>query len=90
MLLTQCLATSLHAQCNFPAGTITIVFPTEAGDTSDSVARMLAKSMQDGLKQPVIVSNRPCATGLVGFEGYSEIQTQQSGGDRTTRAESTT
>ena len=37
-----------------------------AGGTSDIIARVLARSMQDSLKQPVIISNRPGATGLVG------------------------
>lgn len=37
-----------------------------AGGTSDGVVRLLAKSMQDSLKQPVIISNRPGASGQLG------------------------
>lgn len=66
VVLAQALTTSLYAQPAYPAGPITIVVPMAAGGTSDIIARVLARSMQDGLKQPVIISNRPGATGLVG------------------------
>jgi tripartite-type tricarboxylate transporter receptor subunit TctC len=71
-VLAQALVTSLHAQSAFPAGPITIVVPMAAGGTSDIIARVLARSMQESLKQPVIISNKPGATGLIGSKAVQK------------------
>lgn len=51
---------------NFPDRTITMVVPFTAGGPTDSLARMVAKSMQTTLGQPVVVENKPGAGGNIG------------------------
>ena len=47
-------------------GVIRIVVPYAAGGTTDTIARLLAASMQQTLNRNVIVENKPGATGLIG------------------------
>jgi len=47
-------------------GVIRIVVPYVAGGTTDTIARLLAASMQQTLNRNVIVENKPGATGLIG------------------------
>jgi tripartite-type tricarboxylate transporter receptor subunit TctC len=54
------------AQDNFPSKPITIVVPYPPGGSNDVFARTIAKEMGDHLKQPVIVDNRPGASGTTG------------------------
>jgi tripartite-type tricarboxylate transporter receptor subunit TctC len=50
----------------FPERAITIVAPMAAGGSTDVVARLLAKSLTDALRQPALVENKPGATGAIG------------------------
>lgn len=52
----------------YPEKTVTLVAPFSAGGSVDLVARALAQQMSDLWKQPVIVSNRPGASGQIGVE----------------------
>ena len=61
------LATGAAAQ-NFPEKPVTMVAPFPAGGSVDLVARAVAREMSDIWKQPVIVSNRPGASGTIGVE----------------------
>ena len=61
------LATSAPAQ-GYPEKTVTMVAPFPAGGSVDLVARAVAREMSDAWKQPVIVSNRPGASGNIGAE----------------------
>jgi len=47
-------------------GVIRIIVPYVAGGTTDTIARLLAASMQQTLNRNVIVENKPGATGLIG------------------------
>lgn len=53
---------------NFPDKTVTLIAPFTAGGSVDLVARALAQQMSEQWKQPVIVSNRPGASGNIGVE----------------------
>ena len=53
-------------QAVYPHKPITIVVPHAAGGAVDGVARTLADRLSEGLKQPVVVDNRPGASGLIG------------------------
>ena len=53
---------------NFPEKPVTMVAPFPAGGSVDLVARAVAQQMSDIWKQPVIVSNRPGASGTIGVE----------------------
>ena len=61
------LSGPLHAQ-NYPEKTVVIVAPFPAGGSVDLVARAVAQQMSESWKQPVIVSNRPGASGNIGAE----------------------
>lgn len=52
----------------FPDRPITIVVPYDAGGSTDLVARLVGQEMSKELGQPVIVENKPGATGRIGAE----------------------
>ena len=52
----------------YPEKTVVIVAPFPAGGSVDLVARAVAQQMSDLWKQPVVVSNRPGASGNIGAE----------------------
>ncbi len=54
------------AQDAYPSKSITIVVPYPPGGSNDVFARTIAKEMADVLKQPVVVDNRPGASGTTG------------------------
>lgn len=55
-----------HAQAWSPTKPITFVVPVAPGSSNDLIARMLSEKLPARLGQPVIVDNRPGASGLVG------------------------
>jgi tripartite-type tricarboxylate transporter receptor subunit TctC len=52
----------------FPEKPVTMIAPFSAGGSVDLVARAVAQQMAELWKQPVIVSNRPGASGNIGVE----------------------
>ena len=61
------LASAAAAQA-FPEKTVTMIAPFSAGGSVDLVARAVAQQMGELWKQPVIVVNRPGASGNIGVE----------------------
>lgn len=62
-----CLSSgSAFVQAAYPTKPITIVVPYPAGGSNDTFARQVAKELGDELKQPVIIDNRPGASGNTG------------------------
>jgi tripartite-type tricarboxylate transporter receptor subunit TctC len=59
------LAPGAHA---YPDKAVVMVAPFPAGGSVDLVARAVAQQMSDIWKQPVVVSNRPGASGNIGAE----------------------
>jgi tripartite-type tricarboxylate transporter receptor subunit TctC len=55
-----------HAQDKYPSKPITIVVPYPPGGSNDVFARQVAKGMSETLKTPVIVDNKPGASGNIG------------------------
>jgi tripartite-type tricarboxylate transporter receptor subunit TctC len=51
---------------SYPTHVIKMVVPYPPGGGSDITARVIAKSMADFLGQPVIIENKPGATGMIG------------------------
>jgi tripartite-type tricarboxylate transporter receptor subunit TctC len=55
-----------HAQSAYPTKTITMIVPFAAGGPTDTVARLVAQSMGNTLKQTVLVENVAGAGGTIG------------------------
>jgi tripartite-type tricarboxylate transporter receptor subunit TctC len=62
---TFAVAPSLRAQ-DYPNKAIKIVVPFAAGSATDLVARGLGAKLQDILKQPIVIDNKPGASGQLG------------------------
>jgi tripartite-type tricarboxylate transporter receptor subunit TctC len=60
-----------HAQDPFPSKPISIVVPFPPGGQADLSARPLAAAMSQILKQPVVVINRPGASGAIGHRAVA-------------------
>jgi len=60
------LHSPVHAQANYPDKPIRLVVPYTPGGGADTNSRMLAQPMSAILGQPIIIENRPGASGVVG------------------------
>lgn len=78
MALAAC-ATSVYAQLepNYPSRPIKIIVPWSPGLPADVAARAVAERMTVSMKQPVMVENRPGASGTL---GYAEVLKQPADG----------
>jgi len=56
--LVGALAPTVHAADNYPQQPITLIVGYAPGGATDIVARLMAKSLSDTFKQPVVVENR--------------------------------
>lgn len=56
-----------HAQ-SFPNKSIEWVVPYPAGGGTDTVARVLAQTMSESLKQPIVINNKPGAATNIGAD----------------------
>ena len=52
----------------FPAKPITIIVPFPPGGVTDPVARQVGQRLAENVKQPVIVDNKPGASGIIASE----------------------
>ncbi|MDO9714009.1 Bug family tripartite tricarboxylate transporter substrate binding protein [Paracraurococcus lichenis] len=69
---TMALAVAGQADAQAPAGRpVVIIVPFTAGPAPDIVARIVAEGMQRRLGQPVVVENRPGASGNIGADAVA-------------------
>jgi len=61
------LALGSHAQ-DYPARTVRIIVPFGAGGSADVAARVLGNALQESLKQPFVIENRPGAGSVIGTQ----------------------
>jgi tripartite-type tricarboxylate transporter receptor subunit TctC len=70
-LVALALTQPAAAQLN-PSRTITLVVPIGAGGGVDATGRLFAEKLQQRLKQPVVVENRPAGGGMVGADSVAK------------------
>ena len=66
-LLGAGASTSVRAQDRYPNKPIRIIVPFPAGGVMDPLTRSIGQYLAESLGQPVLVENRPGATGVVGL-----------------------
>jgi len=68
---TPCSSVFAQAQHKGP---IKVIIPFPAGDLVDIIARLLADDMAKDLGQPVVIDNRPGASGLIGLQAVANAE----------------
>ncbi|MFZ4285246.1 Bug family tripartite tricarboxylate transporter substrate binding protein [Variovorax sp. HJSM1_2] len=71
-LATTLLTTSVCAQGLAPAKPLRIIVPIAAGSVTDVVLRAAAPPLGEVLGQPVVIDNRPGASGIVGADACAK------------------
>jgi tripartite-type tricarboxylate transporter receptor subunit TctC len=67
LLGTLCAASAVHAQVpEYPATTLRIIVPHAVGGAADALTRGIAERLSGALHRPVIVDNKPGASGIIG------------------------
>ncbi|MEO7242355.1 MAG: tripartite tricarboxylate transporter substrate binding protein [Variovorax sp.] len=66
-LCAASLAAVASAQ-GYPNKPIKIVVPSAAGGGNDFIARTLGKKMEESMKQPVVIENKPGASNMIGTD----------------------
>ena len=61
-----CVAPAASANASYPNQPITFIVPYAAGGSSDTRSRQIAQHLSDSLGVPVVVENRPGASGNIG------------------------
>ncbi|MCC6212469.1 MAG: tripartite tricarboxylate transporter substrate binding protein [Burkholderiales bacterium] len=56
----------------FPAGPVRIIVPFQAGGLTDILARTVGQHMGEGLGVPVLIENRPGASGNIGADAVAK------------------
>ena len=64
IVLAACIVTSVFAQ-TWPTRPIHLIVPFAAGGANDIVARLIQPDLERALGQPVIIENKPAASGTV-------------------------
>jgi tripartite-type tricarboxylate transporter receptor subunit TctC len=70
-LVLPLVASSAAAQ-TYPIHPIRLIVPFAPGGLNDTVARLLQPQLEKALGQPVIVDNRPAASGIVGTDAVAK------------------
>jgi tripartite-type tricarboxylate transporter receptor subunit TctC len=73
LLAAACCAIAASAQ-TFPNRTIRLIVPFPPGGLNDTAARLIQPYLEKSLGQPVIIDNRPAASGIVGTDAVAKAQ----------------
>ncbi|WP_423200471.1 Extra-cytoplasmic solute receptor [Cupriavidus sp. H19C3] len=60
------------AQPGFPDKPIRLVVPFPAGGPTDTASRIIGQKMSETLRQPVVIDNRPGASGTIGTDAVAK------------------
>ncbi len=63
---------TVQAQQDYPSRPIRMIVPFTAGSTSDISARLIGQKISESLGQPVLVENRPGASGTIGMQAVAK------------------
>ena len=73
-VVTAAVATSLTAQAqNYPTRPVRMIVANGPGSAPDVIARLLGAKLSESFGQPIIVDNRPGATGLIAVELLAKL-----------------
>ena len=86
LVLASLMANLAAAQSRFPARPIRIIVAFTAGGTPDTLARVIGQKMSESWGQPVVIENRPGASGAIAAQlvakatpdGYTLLATSAS------------
>lgn len=73
LMISACFSLNAGAQ-TYPGRPIRVVIPFIAGGFSDIVGRMVGQKMSESMGQPVVMDNRPGASGVIGTEIVARAQ----------------
>jgi len=62
------------AAADYPDHPVRLIVPFAAGGANDIIARLIQPVLQQALGQPIIIDNRPAASGTVGTEAVARAQ----------------
>ena len=69
LVVLAALLFSLHANSqSYPSKPVKLIVPFPAGSATDQVARLIGQQLQEALKQPFVVENKPGAQGAIAAE----------------------
>ena len=66
LMLSLCISAVIANAQSYPNRTVKMIVPLTTGSGADIAGRVVAKSLTETWKQPVIIENRPGAGGLIG------------------------
>src|SRR5689334_10809665 len=69
-----CATGPARAESSYPSKPITLVVAYPAGGDTDALARLFAEKLSARVGQPVVVDNRPGASGIIGSAYVSKAQ----------------
>lgn len=72
-VLSTAMVASLTANAqSYPAKPVRLIVPYAPGGSVDSVARIVGQKLQENIGQPVVIDNRPGASGTIGVEATAK------------------
>ena len=72
------LALSAAHAAGYPEHPVTVVVPYPPGGGADIFGRAIANALQPGLKQTVLVENKPGAGGNIGTVSYTHLRAHET------------
>ncbi len=74
--LACALPLSAAQAADYPTKPVKIIVGYPPGGTTDLLARLVGVQLQDGLKQPVVIENKPGAGGGIGADAVAKGECQ--------------
>ena len=66
------LTSSMLSAQGFPSRPLRIVVPFAAGGATDLIARVVGQKLTESMGQPVVIDNRPGASGMIGADAVAK------------------